>query len=307
MQPTKATAPPHRAGARRLGDVERVWILNGCLTLTTVTLFATVVSRIPAPQAPFHLTWWVLAAMFCVADILVVHMQFQRNSYSFSLSEVPLVIGLFYARPSQIVIGQLIGLLVALTVHRRQSPLKLVFNLCHFALGTCVVALIYHSISVMGAAGGPLSWIGAFVATTVAALIADVMIGLAISLSEGRLQFHTSLQVLGIVMTGTVSNTCLALISATLFWHDRWAAMLMIIPAIALALAYRSYTEQREKRESLEFLYDAMRIFNHSRALEPGVVALLGATRDMFRAELAEITFFPSSDEESVLRTTVGP
>jgi signal transduction histidine kinase len=307
MDPKEATARKDGAEARRLRDTHRVWILNGCLASVTAILFTTAVRGIGAPPAPFHIPWWVLAALFCVADILVVHMQFHRNSYSFSMSEVPLVLGLFYSKPSDIVLGQLVGLLVALIVHRRQSPMKLVFNLSHFALGTCTVALIYHAISAHGVPGGALSWVAAFVATAVAGLIADVMVGLAISLSEGRLQFHTSLQVLGMVMTGTVTNTCVALITAALLWHDRWAAMLMVIPATILALAYRSYTTQREKRESLEFLYDAMRIFNHSRDLDLGLAALLGATRDMFRAELAEIAFFPSSGQEGVLRTTVGP
>ena len=38
----------------------------------------------------------MLASLFYLAEALVVHFHFRRDAHSFSLSEVPLVLGLFY-------------------------------------------------------------------------------------------------------------------------------------------------------------------------------------------------------------------
>jgi signal transduction histidine kinase len=284
---------------------QRVWILNGLLVALAVTLFPTL-TALPSPDAPFRIPWWALAALFFLAEVHVVHFHFRRDAYSFSLSEIPLVLGLIFAAPLQMLLAQLAGVALALRFQRKQSLLKLIFNVSHQFVGAGLAVAIFQGVAAPGEVG-PSVWVAAFAATTFAAVLADVLIGLAISFSEGKLEFGTSLRMLGMAVVGTVANTSLALVGAVVMWRDPAASVLLLVPAGALILAYRAYTEQRQKRESLEFLYEAMRSLDECRELELAMVALLSNTRKTFRAELAEITLFPSADSEASLRTLVGP
>ena len=72
-------------------------------------------------------------------------------------------------------------------------------------------------------------------------------------------------------------------------------------------LAYRAYTSQSEKHQSLEFLYESTRALNRSLQVEAATSTLLEQARRMFRAEIATITHFPAADGEPALRSTLGP
>lgn len=297
-----------RTGQRwspRLTGSQRVWILNGLVAAVALALFPTVV-ELPAAGAPFRIPWWALTTLFFLAEMHVVHFHFRRDAYSFSLSEVPLVLGLIFSAPAAVLLAQMVGVAFALKFHRRQSLLKLSFNLSHQFVGAGVAVVIFRALAAPGDVG-PSMWAAAFAATTFTALLADLLIGLAISLSEGEFQFRTPLRILGMALAGTLANTSLALLGAVVMWRDPAASVLLLVPAGTLVMAYRAYTEQRQKRESLEFLYEAMRSLDECRELELALVALLSNTRKTFRAETAEITLFPSSDGEASLCTRVGP
>ena len=95
--------------ARRLSGAGRVWILNCVLATVGVLLYVFVISDLPAPQAPFTIPWVAIAGMYALSEVFVVHLQFRRNAFSFSLSEVPLVLGLFFLSPSGLVLAQFVG------------------------------------------------------------------------------------------------------------------------------------------------------------------------------------------------------
>ena len=57
-----------------------------------------------------HVTWWKLALAFAAADVVFdIHLDIHSDTYSISLMEIPLVIGLFLANPLAVVGGRVIG------------------------------------------------------------------------------------------------------------------------------------------------------------------------------------------------------
>ena len=56
-------------------------------------------------------------------------------------------------------------------------------------------------------------------------------------------------------------------------------------------LSYGAYLREREKHESLEFLYASTRILSETPELEHAVVSLVAQAREMFRAETAQMLF----------------
>ena len=98
-------------------------------------------------SAPTHasllLPWWALAVGFTATEAFVFHVQFQREAHTVSMSELPLVLGLFFAQPLQLLVGRLIGSAVICLFHRRSSLLKTTWNLAFVGLQTAVSVVLF--------------------------------------------------------------------------------------------------------------------------------------------------------------------
>jgi signal transduction histidine kinase len=290
-----------------MSGVKRVWLLNLCLVLIGATLYLLVVRNIQPIQSPISIPWWGMAALFYLDEICVVHLKFKQDAYSFSLAEIPLIIGLFFATPEALVLGQLVGSATALGFHRRQSLLKLVFNTAHYVLEACVACIIFFGLvpatGVLGAEG----WLAAASAGFAASYLSVLMVALAISLSEGAPRWDTLPTSFTYATIGTATTTCLALLGATVIWVRVEAALLLVVPSALLFLAYRAYMHQLDKRESVEFLYESTRLTQSHLETDAAMSALLGQAREMFRAEVAQITLFGEEDVVKAVRTGLGP
>jgi diguanylate cyclase (GGDEF)-like protein len=154
---------------------------------------------------------------------------------------------------------------------------------------------------------GPRAWEGAFLATFLTASVAILCIVLAILISERRIEIAKMAQSFGFGLAGTFTNTSLALVAVLIMWEHARAVWLLAVPTLVLSAAYRAYMSERAKRDGLEFLYTASSLLQGSDELDHALVALLAHTREMFHAEVAEITVFPALEDEEMLRTTLGP
>jgi diguanylate cyclase (GGDEF)-like protein len=284
----------------------RVWMLTAAITLGTLALFSTFVVDLAPLNTPVRMSWWMLAALFYLTEIYVVHIEFRRDAHSFSMSEIPLVLGLFFATPTDFVLAQLVGALIALGIHRRQSLLKLAFNTGHFCLEATLATILFHQLVALGNPLGPYGVLATFVPLILTSLIAVVAIFLAISLSEGRLQLERFGSVLASGLTVTATNTSIGLLGVWIVWTNPGGAWLLAIPTITVFIAYRAYTAERQKRQSLDFLNESTRILQESHEIETGILALLRNAREMFRGEVAEMVIFPSSGDAPLV-TTIGP
>jgi diguanylate cyclase (GGDEF)-like protein len=118
---------PLGASAREaLRAPRRVWVFNGVLALACVAVWVVAIGGLDVPafgDGPV-LAWYWLALGFYLAEVLVVHLQFRKQAHTLSLTEIGLTLGLLLGAPSQLLIGQLVGTLVALVVNRRRSQLR---------------------------------------------------------------------------------------------------------------------------------------------------------------------------------------
>jgi diguanylate cyclase (GGDEF)-like protein len=297
-----------RIGPRRAAftPAATVWLFIGVLGVLATALYVDVVRELPAPQAPFAFPWWLIAALFYVFEIKVVHLHFRKGAHSFSLSEVPLVIGLFFAGPGQLVTAHVLAGGAALYVHRRQRGVKLAFNMATFALGTGVARVVFELLA-PGAGIGPDQWAAALAAVLASNFVGMIAVTVVISLSEGRPRFAKMQQMAAMSTVVALTNATLGLLTVTLLLADVRAVWLLIIPVLSLFLGYRSYLAERQQHETLELLYESSRIIQRSPEVDSALVALLEHTRIMFRAERAEIRIYGQTDGGEVLGTSVGP
>ena len=296
--------PGAGSGARRsLSGSARVWTLNLVLALTALSLFGAGVTALPATALAVNMPWWALAALFYLAEIMVVHFQFRREVHTFSLSEIPFVLGLFFATPVDFVLANVIGAAGALVIHRHQPAIKLCFNIAQFGLGAVMGVLIFNLVRGEATTMSALLWAAAIGATLAANLIGIFTIAIAIALSERLIELRKLTQVLKFGLSVGVTNTIVVLAAITFLWNDPPMLWILGMPAALLYLAYRAYMSEREKHESLEFLYESTTILQRTPELDLALVDLLAHARRMFKAELADLTLMPAGESREALRT----
>src|SRR6201999_3078775 len=121
-----------------------------------------------------------LAFGFAASELTVVHIEFRRDAHSVSLNEIPLVVALAFASPGHLLLAQLLGASAVLVLHRRQAPLKLFFNLSHFALEDCVAIVVFHLYVGGALRAGPALWLGGVAATVAAATVSVLTVSIVI-------------------------------------------------------------------------------------------------------------------------------
>jgi hypothetical protein len=188
-----------------------------------------------------------LALGFLAAERCVVHLHFRRSAHSFSLGDLPLVFGLLFATPIDLVIAGLVGPIVVLLIDRRLPAIEVVFNIAQLTLATCLAVIVFHELAATVDGFGPATWISALVATQLSAFVTVLPIGAAISLSEGRLGARALGRMLLMDLTVTITNSSLALAAAVIVVYDPRALPLLVVPLVTVLLAYRAYATERRR------------------------------------------------------------
>ena len=283
----------------------RIWALVLGIDAAALALVAALLPQLRPVDASWQLPWFVMAVGFWAAESRVVHFHFRRGAHTFSLNELPLVIGMFLASPLEVVIAQAIGSAVALTLHRRQPPVKLAFNIGSFALSSSVGLAVFHLVG-SGPLTDPTRWLAAFLGAGSANLVGVFAVATALSVSEGSLGFRKLRQMLGVSSVVAATNTSVALLAVIIVIADPRAAWLLVVPIATLFFGYRAFIGARQQHESLELLYESTRILQRTPELDSALVQLLYHSRTMFRAERAEIVIFPSDPSDGYLITSVA-
>ncbi len=281
-----------------------VWLLIAGIAGAAAVIYAVSVRSHEGLQAQMHIPWWALAVIFYLAEHYLVDLEFRRDAHSFSLTEVPLVLGLFFSSPDELLLGQLTGLGAALLL-RRLPFQKLLFNLTTAALGVGIATTIMNALVEPDSPFGPLSWSAAFLSTAAISIVEVALITTAVYLSEGGLPRGARTKSLLFGLIVTVTNTSMALVATTILRSDPQAALLLALPVAALFLCYRAYGWQRQKSERIESLYESTRFLDRELISESTARELLSNTRSMFRAETVELFLLASKAGDPYLQAAM--
>ncbi len=296
-----------RSGAGHAAAYRRVGAFAVLLLVLSGLSFVFGILPLDDLPRPFTIPWPLMTAMFYLAEIKVIHIHFRRETQTFSLNEIPLVLGLYFSPPIELVVAATIGGVAALVVSRRQRGVKLGVNTGHLLAATVLAVWFFHNLAPAGGPPGPASWLVAGLAAIAAAFVNVLAIYVAIALSEGRAESANLPQIFTAATVAAVTASALALIGVMLMWVAPAAAVLLAIPATSLYLAFRAYASEKQKHQSLEFLYESSRILQEAPEVSGAVAGLLTEARRTFRSDVAEVTLFPADEHEPLLRTSVGP
>ncbi len=91
----------NRAVKHKLSNPARIWLLIAGMAILAFAL-AWSVRDLAALETPFRLPWFALIPLVFLGEVAIVSLRFRRDAHVFSMSELPLVIGLFFINPARL-------------------------------------------------------------------------------------------------------------------------------------------------------------------------------------------------------------
>ena len=225
-----------------------------------------------------------------------VSVHYRGQTYLFALSEVPLLLGLVIAAPVVLVICRVLGEGFALGVIRRQSPMKLAFNLASAAMSCVVAIIVYRAIlhpfihpGSSRAAVLPIGWAAGAVALSAAFLYGHLAVTIVV-----RLNGHAQRRKYGFEFTTValvlVSSIALALVVLDAAWWDTWAVLPLVTVGALIVFAYRGYLRLTNRFGALQQLYDFSRSVSGPYLETAGTAwAVLEQVQSVMRSNRAEL------------------
>src|SRR5687768_8283247 len=302
QEETGMSAMPQAAAAVRpswLSTSRRISLLVTVVAAAAAALYFLVVLDLPSFDAPLTLPWLVWVAAFAAGELLVVHIQLQRDSHSFSLTDLVLVAGLYLVAPAELITAQLAGAGLALVLHRRQFGLKLAFNLAQYALSGCLATILFAVLSQDDTLSGAWNWVAGLAAVAVSTIAAGLCIFAAISLSQGYLGLGALPRMLVLSMPFALAMAAFGLLAAQIAMQNPASLILLALPSVLLISAYRAYAKAREQQNNLRLLHEVTSLLYTSDDAPTALTDFLTAVRGAFRAANAELVLF-SEDEAAV-------
>ena len=250
--------------------------------------------ELPADIGQNHvLHWWAIALIAIATELMVFHVEFRREMYSFTFSEIALVLGLFLSAPRELLIGRLVGEAIFLIAIDRQPLRKVALNLAAFMSEITVLVAVHQLLGRPMDITRPSSWLVAFAAVAIADLVGYVIVYQAIRWHGAPITLRSILSIGALTIP---VNTSFALVVAILATDLPWATLLLSGVAAFLLLAYRSYTTLSQRYESLSMLYEFTRLVSGAKRPDSVLEAILTQAKDLLRAERAEIWLTDEND-----------
>jgi diguanylate cyclase (GGDEF)-like protein len=297
-------AAPAQRGRLRLSPAARVAVLTSALVAVGLLLLAGA-GHVAAPATRLHVTWWELAPAFALSEVLAFHLEFREEAHSFTLSELPLVVGMYFASPAAILLGRLIGEAAFFGIRRRQPPKKLLFNLSVFLAESAAAVAIFRALSAGRSPLQPDSWAAAGLAVVLADVMSSVAVWQVIRWHGGRPKL---VSIAAAAVATAFVNVSLALLAAIVLDVRPLGLVLFAAVGGMIAASYRSYAKLSQRYANLQLLHDFTEAVGSSMRTEAVIEEVLRKARELLRAGMAEVALFDGPDRGGIAyRCSDGP
>lgn len=291
--------------------VGRVWSPTGKTVLLSAVIavsggaLATIMASDPLLAAPSGAAAVALGAVlglgFFAAEMGQALIELRRQAYAFSLSGVPLLLGLLYLPPDRLLGIRLTAALLAFVV-QRSSPVKIAFNTASFLLDTTLVVHLTHSLRPPGAQLDLATAAACYVALACVDVVMTLLVMLVIRINSGPVTRRDLAQVLVPAAASVLLSTCLALLAAVLFSDGPVGMVLLVVVAVVTTTVYRGFLVLRARHQSLEQVQEFVA---HSEAAgSVGELAdrMLSQIRILLRAARVELMVLDEHDVATMQR-----
>jgi len=238
-------------------------------------------------------TWGVLALLataLLLTEAMQLHVEVRGQALSLSLSEIPLVLGLFLVPAPGLLACRVLALLVVAAA-RRTALAKAAFNAWTVTAELAAVVLVFYALG--GHRGpvavGPAAWAAAYAALLVGTVLSGALVAAAIRRLQGSLTSEDLLLMAAPLLVSALLNTTAALLVLFVLEQDARAALLLAVLLGGCTVAYRAYGELLGRHRSLAQLQGLTAAWAQADGVRDVASALLLHGRALLRAGHIEL------------------
>ncbi|MGB9376191.1 MAG: bifunctional diguanylate cyclase/phosphodiesterase [Mycobacteriales bacterium] len=278
-------------GAPLSGPGVRLALFSASLTAAGLALLWLMPSRTFAMTHSPIAAAIAITVLFVVAESSQIHVAVRDQAFSVSLSEFPLVLGLFLLPAPWLLLAWLIGAASA-DVARRTAPSKTLFNLGLITAEVGAAELLFRSLA-PGAGLESRDWAVAYLAMLVVDLIGPAAVVAAMALLQGRVHLSELSRTLPAVAVTGALNTTLALLTLLVVEVNSTALLLLMVLAAVVVVGYRGYHRLQRQHEDLGQLFAFTQSVDAAGTHDDLVARLLTEARELMQAETSVLLTLP--------------
>jgi signal transduction histidine kinase len=282
--PPRGIAAPRGSGRCRVGRFAFVALLLGLAVAAIAIAFAA--TQRPHPTAAPHIPWWLLAVGFALAE-LDGAIAPRRRTVSSPTARIPLVIGLVLDLPVELLAAHVLGAVVVWPLRDGRRPSAKLFDLVGSTLATAIGVATFLWMSDVSSARGPEGWIDAIVAAAAVMGVSSLLAGLR-ERARGRSPEQLARWSVGVLVAEGV-GVAIGLVATEVLRSDRYAAWLLVVPAITVLVVRRRFREAAWRSDALARLHDVAGTLHRTAGLEPAVATVAEHAQAVTRAGRAEL------------------
>ena len=238
-------------------------------------------------------------AIFVAAESSQLHVEMRQHTLSVSVSDLPLVLGLFLLDPWWLLFARLTAGALVFVVTKR-SPAKSGFNLCLFTAEVGLGVALFEALQV-GSGTHPRDWAFAYAVILALNVTLTFVVVVAMSILGTRPKSREIASMLASVSLSGVMSTTLALMAIVVLDASLGGLALLAVFVLVAALAHRAYYRLLRRHTDLGQLFAFTQTLGAAQTTDDVVAALLQRARDLLRAESAVLRLPPEYKEDMLL------
>ncbi len=227
----------------------------------------------------------LVAGLFGGAESSQIHVEVRRQTFSVSLSELPLVLGLFLLPTGWLLLARLVPTVLVFLV-RRTAVGKALFNLGLFTVEVAVGATMFQLLAA-GAGLHVRDWVVAYGTALTVAGLGSVAVVAAMRLLQGLPARAELARIFGVVALSSVLNTTLAIIVLLVTAASSAGLLLLAVMLGVVMTAYRAYHRLLRRHTDLGQLFAGTQTVGAAQSTDEMVLELLKQAKELVQAESA--------------------
>ena len=277
----------------------RITALSATLVATGIAVYWLLGQHPLDPPLATPVPWWALALVFAATELWVFHFQVGREAQNISISEIPLVLALFYATPDDVLLARIVGPGLVLLLYRRQTLFKAGVNVSLTFADTALALAVFRLVGGGSTADSWNTWVGAVLAAVCAMALDLIVLKMVIQWYAGAATLPGVRGFLFGVGVATASAT-VGLLPVLALRQGASAAVPLAAAGAILMAGYRAYTALADRYLSLERLFRFSRELSVLPAGDQVLPSVLCQARELLQAEAAEVVRFDTGTEPTI-------
>ncbi|PPK93766.1 diguanylate cyclase (GGDEF)-like protein [Kineococcus xinjiangensis] len=280
--------------------------------LTAVLAAAGIALTLQVPETPLLtapsgtallVATAALFVAFFVTELAQALVEIRRQAYAFSLSGIPMIVGLLYLPPLALIVGRLVATTIAFAL-QRASPLKFTYNSAAYLLESALIITIAHRLVGDGAALDLQTALWCYVSLAIVDLLMSGLVLLVITINQGMVSKEEIAGALIPASAFVALNCTVAFIGTVLLSAGALGTALLLAFVAVTAVIYRGYLILRRRHSSLVLVQEFIEQGEISGTVEEVAERLLTHVRTLVRAAHVELTLH-DDDPSTATRISV--